>query len=386
MNFSERIRFVNKSFSSSSIAFVLLFIFYGSSVWVSCFDAQAKEILRINQLQVIGSHNSYKQAIQPELLQYAISQDSQVEGLAYSHLPIDEQLDLGLRKLELDIYHDPDGGRYAQPLGNVLLSQYKVSPRLFDEQGDLSESGFKVFHVQDIDFRSHCLLLTKCLATIRSWSELHPDHIPIVITINVKTDPLEDPSSVQPLPFTSEVYVSLDKVIRQGLGDTHIITPTDIQGEAINLREGVLKNGWPSLQESKQKFIIVLDEPIDKINTYLGDSYPDDKIMFTNVPPDHDAAAFIISNDPIKDELKIRNLVAKGYMVRTRADADTKEARRLDYTRFEAAKRSGAQYISTDYYYKSKEHPDFIIQFENKKYVRCNPVLNQGLCDTDVFK
>jgi len=168
MNFSERIRFVNKSFSSSSIAFVLLFIFYGSSVWVSCFDAQAKEILRINQLQVIGSHNSYKQAIQPELLQYAISQDSQVEGLAYSHLPIDEQLDLGLRKLELDIYHDPDGGRYAQPLGNVLLSQYKVSPRLFDEQGDLSESGFKVFHVQDI-VSGHYQIV------VRTTSRPHPD-------------------------------------------------------------------------------------------------------------------------------------------------------------------------------------------------------------------
>jgi hypothetical protein len=37
-------------------------------------------------------------------------------------------------------------------------------------------------------------------------------------------------------------------------------------------------------------------------------------------------------------------------MVPTRADADTIEARKGDYGRWEAALQSGAQVISTDYY------------------------------------
>ena len=39
-----------------------------------------------------------------------------------------------------------------------------------------------------------------------------------------------------------------------------------------------------------------------------------------------------------------------GYLVRTRSDANTTEARENDYSRFEAALESGAQIISTDYY------------------------------------
>jgi hypothetical protein len=68
---------------------------------------------------------------------------------------------------------------------------------------------------------------------------------------------------------------------------------------------------------------------------------------------------------------KIRGMVKKGYMIRTRADADTEEARRNDKTRFQAACQSGAQIITTDYYYKSTFFPsDYTVQFEDGKYMR----------------
>jgi hypothetical protein len=41
--------------------------------------------------------------------------------------------------------------------------------------------------------------------------------------------------------------------------------------------------------------------------------------------------------------------VKAGLIVRTRADADTAEARRNDRSRQQAAFASGAQYVSTDY-------------------------------------
>ena len=49
------------------------------------------------------------------------------------------------------------------------------------------------------------------------------------------------------------------------------------------------------------------------------------------------------------DEAKIRQAVLDGYVVRTRADADTVQARSGDTSMREAALRSGAQWVSTDY-------------------------------------
>jgi hypothetical protein len=46
---------------------------------------------------------------------------------------------------------------------------------------------------------------------------------------------------------------------------------------------------------------------------------------------------------------RIRDLVGRGYVVRTRADADTREARADDPTRRRLALASGAQWVSTDY-------------------------------------
>lgn len=341
---------------------------------------------RFNQIQVIGSHNSYKKAIQPELLQLVSDQDSDIFHLNYEHLSITEQLDLGLRKLELDIYHDPDGSRYADPLGNNHLASAGIKPYPLDHREKWAVPGFKVFHVQDIDFRSHCVLLTDCLKSIIKWSDDHPNHIPIVITVNVKTDSLDNPESVRPLPFTAEVYVQLDAIIRASTGIGRLVSPGLITKPGQSLNESIKNNGWPFIEEVAGKLMLVLDEPIEKINTYLAATQADERVFFVNVPPDHPQAAFIIANNPLEQENDIRNWVKEGYLVRTRADANTIEAINGDYSRFEAAKRSGAQFISTDYYYKTVRHPDFIIRFEQDKFVRCNPVFEKEKCTEELNK
>jgi len=82
-----------------------------------------------------------------------------------------------------------------------------------------------------------------------------------------------------------------------------------------------------------------------------------------------------VMNDPVRDEAKIRDLVRQGFMVRTRADADTKEARANDLSRFEAAQRSGAQVITTDYYIPDRSIDDrYIVRFEGGGLIRANPV------------
>lgn len=95
--------------------------------------------------------------------------------------------------------------------------------------------------------------------------------------------------------------------------------------------------------------------------------------MFANAQPGTPEAAILIRNNPKQDS--IATLVIKGYIVRTRADADTREARLIDYTSFEAACRSGAQIITTDYYRKSTHFPsEYVISFKNGTYFRINPL------------
>uniref|UniRef100_UPI003F710F89 Ca2+-dependent phosphoinositide-specific phospholipase C n=1 Tax=Dyadobacter sp. TaxID=1914288 RepID=UPI003F710F89 len=72
-----------------------------------CFPvfAQTDDHLKINKTQVIGSHNSYKQAIDPLLFKAFTQKDSAAaSSLDYDHIPNTAQLDLGLRNLEIDVY------------------------------------------------------------------------------------------------------------------------------------------------------------------------------------------------------------------------------------------------------------------------------------------
>ena len=333
--------------------------------------------VRMNHMQFIGSHNSYKKAIQTELFDLLKEKNPNIAGLEYEHLDIQEQLDLGLRKLELDIFYDPDGGRYSAPGVNMILEEAGIEPLAFDENNDLSQPGFKVFHVQDIDFRSHCLLLEQCLSNIKEWSLENPDHHLLVVTINVKTQAIDDPSAVIPLPFSEQAYQKLDKTILDQLGHEKLLRPGQIQGEAPTLNEAILNVGWPTLDYARNKVMFVLDEPMAKIDQYLESTSVKERVFFVNAPAGHPESAFLIINDPIADEELIMQKVSEGYIVRTRADADTKEARLNDYRRFKAAKRSGAHYISTDYYYRTELNPEFIIKFEDNSFARQNPLFNQ---------
>ena len=60
--------------------------------------------------------------------------------------------------------------------------------------------------------------------------------------------------------------------------------------------------------------------------------------MFTDSDPGEPEAAFVRMNGPLGNEQTISDLVADGYIVRTRADADTIDARLGDTTRRDAAR------------------------------------------------
>jgi len=330
----------------------------------------------INKTQIIGSHNSYKEYIDTPLFQLIKKEDSNsVRGIEYSNASLSDQLGLGLRSLEIDVYADAKGGKYAHPFGLFWAGINPVRP--YDPAGLMKQPGFKVLHVQDIDFRSNCLTLKNCLLELKNWSDAHPGHDPIFITVNAKDDTMKRPGFTVPEKFTQQTFNELDKVIVNNLGPDKLITPDMVRGKFETLEKAVLDNNWPTLKHSKGKFIFILDEEGEKLEYYVkGHPSLAGRVSFVNAPAGTPEAAIIIMNDPVKDMKKIQELVKQGYIVRTRADADTKEARVNDRSRFLAACRSGAQIISTDYYAKSKLFKsDYIISFEDGKYVRANPVL-----------
>jgi hypothetical protein len=347
-----------------------------SSIFAFTF-AKIETDLPINHYQCIGSHNSYKEYIDPQLIKIIDKTDTSrrtSKGLEYHHVGLSEQLNLGLRALEIDIYADEKGGKYAKPRGLDMAG--KQANRPYDVEGVMNEPGFKVLHVQEIDFRSNCLTFKKCLSELKSWSENHPNHEPIYITMNAKDDTIKLPGFSKPEKFTAEVYDQLDNVILSILGKQKLIVPDDIRGSFITLEGAVLKKGWGKMSQFRGKFLFVLDEGKSKTDEYIKNhSSLKGRILFTNSAVGSPEAAFLIINDAVRDLEKIKVYVKKGYLVRTRADSDTREARTNDYRSFEAAKASGAQIISTDYYLKSTLFPsDYVVSFDGKMYFRKNPL------------
>lgn len=336
-----------------------------------CFYSCGDSDVYLNDIQVIGSHNSYKIAIEQPLFNYLFEQDSsRARSLQYTHISLEDQLDLGLRNLELDVFYDPHGSYYSNPKGLEIVKALGKEPRVFDKEQKLKQPGLKMFHIQDIDFRSHYLLFKDALRALKKWSDKNPDHTPIFILINTKDQVIEN--LLKPLLFTKEALNSIDSEISSVFSESQLIIPDLVRGDFEILEEAILKKGWPRLCDLKGRFLFVLDEKEDKINKYL-DGHPSlkNRILFVNSKEGNPEAAFRIVNDPVKDFDYIKELVAKGYLIRTRADSGTKEARTNDYTPFEKAKASGAQVISTDYYLPSTLFPsDFKVSFGNNTFER----------------
>ncbi|WP_299781506.1 phosphatidylinositol-specific phospholipase C1-like protein [uncultured Formosa sp.] len=337
-----------------------------------CCNVNAQfDDLRINQLQVIGSHNSYKKEIEPNLYNFLEERDSthSMQSLQYAHISILKQLDMGLRNLEIDVFADSKGGRYAHPKGLDVVKANET----YDPDKEMLQPGFKVFHMLDIDFRTHYYTLEACLKDLKLWSDAHPNHEPIFITLEAK-DGVENIFGTKAEDFTSELFNLLDVSLINGLGKHKIIKPDDVRGPFSTLEAAVLKNNWPKLKASRGKFLFILDDSGRKRDLYIKDHASlKGRAMFVNANPGTAEAATLFRNNPEDNSIQV--LVSKGYIVRTRADAGTKEARLNEYSHFEKAKHSGAQIITTDYYLPSKLFKsEYHIFFKNNTYVRANPV------------
>ncbi|MFP9113172.1 phosphatidylinositol-specific phospholipase C1-like protein [Flavobacterium sp. RHBU_3] len=326
--------------------------------------------LKLNQIQVIGSHNSYRKAIEPQLYEalHKLDTTRDLSGLQYDHIETTKQLDMGLRNLEIDIYADTQGGRYAHPKGLELAKP--ITP--YNTDGAMNKPGFKVFHMTDVDFRTWYTTFDELLIALKKWSDAHPGHEPIFITLEPKDEDSKLGGTAE--KYSPQVYDAVDATIIKNLGKDKLITPDMVRGNYKTLEEAVLKGNWPTLKQARGRFMFILDNNGKKRDLYMeGHPSLKGRVAFVNVKPGTPEAAAMFLNEPQKDNIK--EMVEKGYIIRTRADADTKEARKNDYSRFEAAKESGAQIITTDYYLPSTFFTSpYHISFDKNTYFRINPV------------
>jgi Phosphoinositide phospholipase C, Ca2+-dependent len=345
-------------------------------------QAAQDKIVHLNQIQVIGSHNSYHAGFAPsERKLLEMDNPKALRGLDYHHAPLANQLSGGVRQIEIDIFADPKGGRFAHPkiVQRVAAAGLPADPD-FDPQHEMDKPGFKVMHVQDLDERSTCHTFVACIKDVRTWSKQHPQHLPIFILVETKEGkPREMPYAVDAEPFTPALFDALDAEIRSVFKPEEVITPDEVRGNASTLVEAVHAGKWPTLGKARGRVIFLMDQ--QHAGPIYAEGHPSlrGRVLFTNAIPGAPDAAFIEQNNGSREEIDA--LVKQGYLVRTRTDEGTEQARTNDTTRRDLALSSGAQMLSTDYP-SSEPSPwtEFSVGLPNGLVARCNPVNKPAGC------
>src|SRR5207302_6825647 len=216
----------------------------------------------------------------------------------------------------------------------------------------------------NVDTNSTCLTFVACLRLVKTWSDAHPGHVAMDVHIEMKDD-----------AATESLFRRLEGEITSVFARNEYFTPDDVRGTSGTLGEAVRTRGWPTLGKVRGKVYFTLDNEGFRSAYLKGHPSLRGRLIFTPSSPGQDDAAYAKLNDPIADGAKIKAALAAHMIVRTRADADTAQARANDTRSREAALSGGAQLVSTDY-----EKPDttlktgYTVHIPGGTPARCDPV------------
>jgi hypothetical protein len=270
------------------------------------------QILRFNDIQMEGTHNSY----------HVETTGGIIPAWAYTHRPLDVQLTMqGVRQFELDIH-------YAGP------------------------NNFLVHHVPP-DVGTTCSSLTACLDLLKTWSDAHPRHAPLVVLIEQKDE--FDGMKI------SGHYDELDATLLSVWPRERIITPDEVRGQRATLREAVTTDGWPTLGRTRGRILFAF---IGDSTEYMqGHPNLENRVVFPRANVSDPFAAFVLMDNAQGSEAQITDAVRQGFIVRTRYNG---EELRLVPDVLNAAHRGGAHCLSGDF------PADFDVMGGAPS--RCNPV------------
>lgn len=344
-------------------------------------DENVDNDLKINQLQYISSHNSYRRHTDKIIYKFL----NNFSGLIpynlieweYDHLPLYTQLEeFGVRHIELDIYGDKEGGRFYKRTGYKLTNRDDAS-----KIEELKEPGLKLLHIPDVDFETNNYTFLSALREVKEWSNARPNHLPIFIMIETKTETVGEVLGglgfVKAEPWDEGNVAAIEKEILQVFSKDEIITPDDVRNGHTTLREGVLSSGWPTVGNSRGKVMFMFDQESFS-EAYRGSNKSlVGKLIFTNAKNEYEEdAAFIKRNDVNASD--IQSLVEQGFLVRSMIGG-VYEAKSGDYSKFNTGLSKGVHFLSTDYYKpdtragKVAGWTDFHVKLENHSY-RINPI------------
>ncbi len=154
-----------------------------------------------------------------------------------------------------------------------------------------------------------------------------------------------------------------------------------MQSRHASLREAVTTDGWPTLGQARGKIILVLDDVARKVDLYGGPDHSlAGKLMFVTADEASPMAGIIAIDDPVKEGARITADVKAGFIVRTRSDDETVEARANNSQRRDQAFASGAQIIQTDFLLPDKKIGAYSVAITDGRHARCNPQLSPDIC------
>lgn len=295
-------------------------------------DYPLDDVLRLNHLQALGTHNSYH--VEPP--------DTTLSDWAYSHVPLDEQAgDQGVRQFELDVHLD-------------LMK------------------GFQVSHIPILDGETTCATLHGCLSTLYAWSNAHPGHHALFVFIEPKDD-------VDATKLKGHI-AELDTAILEVWPRERVLTPDDVRGTHATLRDAILTDGWPTLGETRGKLVVtLLDHGSHREEYLLGHPSLEGRVLFASGAMDAPYAGIMLLDDPVGGADDIAAAVAAGFIVRTRADTQHGTLVEAQTARRDIAFASGAHLISSDYP-APVEGIDYVCEVPGGKPSRCNPITAPNGC------
>lgn len=352
------------------------------SALASAADDGLDDRLRLNQLQLIGSHNSYHAGFGPSAAALFRQQAPELFAtLDYRHLPLPQQLDHGVRQLELDVYADRDGGRYAHPAITSLIAKagLPADPPPAPDAA-MRQPGFKVMHVQDVDQRSTCQPLRECLQQLRDWSRRHPGHVPLFVLLETKQETLQlQFPTVTPEPFDAAAFDALEQEILAVFPRDALIVPDQVRGRHATLPEALRAGGWPTLARARGKLVFLLDQRGAGATYLQGHPALRGRLLFTNAAPGSADAAFTECNEC--EPAQVRALVEQGYLVRTRVDAfDQPQPPAERARRLAQMLASGAQLLSTDFPPGEADAAGYSVRLPGDAAAHCDPVSAGAAC------
>ncbi|HOC98450.1 MAG TPA: Ca2+-dependent phosphoinositide-specific phospholipase C [Myxococcota bacterium] len=288
------------------------------------------DVIRLNQIQIKGTHNSYH-----------IESPESLPQWRYTMAPLDVQLESqAVRQVELDIHLTYD-------------------------------NDLEVFHVPFADPLSTCVKFKDCLRIVRNWSDRNPSHLPIFILIEPKDDmDGEDLKLVGRLDLVEQEILTVFKRER-------IITPDEVRNGHSSLREALVQDGWPTLGQSRGRVMFLMLDNAEHLDAYLL-QHPnlEGALIFGRNGRGEPWSSILELMHPDRESRfqEIQSAVDENYLVRSNADDSDTPAAEAEVKAAKAIE-SGAHLINTDHPVMgsvSNQDPDYKFDLPDGVTAICN--------------